>query len=70
MSAREGLSRYLPAETDKDKPAKFSEGSSLSRYLLEANKADAEALRIIEVTALARIADSLRDMNENTGTRY
>lgn len=70
MSHREGLSRYLSAETDKDKPAKFSEGSSLSRYLPEANKADAEALRIIEVSAMARIADALRGLNENTGRGY
>jgi hypothetical protein len=40
-------------------------------HLTPENKADPEALRIIEVTALARIADSLRDLvNETTGTRY
>jgi hypothetical protein len=43
----------------------------LTRFLTDENKADPEALRIIEVTALARIADSLRDLvNETTGTRY
>jgi hypothetical protein len=43
----------------------------LTRHLTPENKADPEALRIIEVTALARIADSLRDLvNETTGTRY
>lgn len=42
----------------------------LAGYLTEANKADPEAMRIIEVTALARIADVLRDLNEIAGTRY
>lgn len=50
---------------------KIDYGRRLTGYLTEANKADPEAMRIIEVTALARIADSLRDLvNENTGTRY
>lgn len=50
---------------------KIDYGRRLTGYLTEANKADPEALRIIEVTALARIADSLRDLvNENTRTRY
>lgn len=36
----------------------------LSSYLTKENVQDSEALRVIEVTALARIADALRDMNE------
>lgn len=32
MSAREGLSRYLSADKDKDKP-RLAEGSGLARYL-------------------------------------
>ena len=42
----------------------------LTGYLTEANKADPEAMRIIEVTALARIADELRDLNNGTTTRF
>ena len=49
---------------------KIEYGRRLTGYLTDENKADPEALRIIEVTALARIADELRDLNENTRTRY
>lgn len=49
---------------------KIYSSDRLTSHLTPANKADPEALRIIEVTALARIADALRDINENVGTRY
>lgn len=49
---------------------KISYSDLLSSHLTPANKADPEALRIIEVTALARIADELRDLNNDTTTRF
>lgn len=49
---------------------KISYSDLLSSHLTRENKADPEALRIIEVTALARIADLLRELSETAGTRF
>lgn len=49
---------------------KIYSSDRLTSHLTPANKADPEALWIIEVTALARIADLLRELSETAGTRF